>query len=222
MVPNLVILVSAAVAVALVMRLAEVHEELADARHALADLAVLQERERMSRDLHDMLGSTATTIALKARLGGTFASRGEVVEANRELTEIAGLAASISRDVGAAVRGLRTMTLDSELRAADMVVRSAGIRLDVRRRGEPHRDAESVFAMIIRESVTNAVKHAGASLVLVTVDSDGVTVADDGRGGAIAEGNGIRGMRERLAALNGTLSIIVSDEGGTVVLARIP
>ncbi|MGO1736447.1 MAG: histidine kinase [Leucobacter sp.] len=221
-IPGLILLLSVAVATVLVIHLAEVHEQLAEAKDAVADLAVLRERERLSRDLHDVFGGSATTIALKARLGVELVARDDLDGARSELADIGQLASTISRDVGGAVRDLRQTTLEAELAAADTATRAADIRLDVRRIGTPNTENEPILAMIVRESVTNVVRHAAASLVVVTVEADGVVIADDGRGTPQNEGAGIQGMRERATERGGTFIIDGAPNTGTVVTARLP
>lgn len=221
-VSTLVVLVSVAVATVLVLQLVEVHEQLVEAKDAISDLAVLRERERLSRDLHDVLGGSATTIALKARLGAEFVSRTDLERARSELVDIGRLASTISRDVREAVRDLRQTTLEAELAAADTATSAAGIRLDVRRIGTPNPEFEPILAMIVRESVTNTVRHSGASLVSVTVETDGVTIADDGHSVPFSKGEGIRGMQDRLSACGGTLTVDGVQHNGTVVTARLP
>jgi len=222
MVPNLVVLLSVAIATVLVLQLVEVNEQLVEAKEAVADLAVLRERERMSRDLHDVLGSSASTIALKARLGGELIARSDLERTLVELDDITRLASTISRDIRGAVRDLRRTTLETELLAAEASTSAAGIRLDVHRSGTPDPQLEPLLAMIVRESVTNAVRHARASLVSVTVNADGVMIADDGHGVSQAEGDGIRGMRERVSQYGGTLTVEGGQRDGTVVIARMP
>lgn len=221
-VPNVVVLLSVAIATVLVLQLVEVNEQLVEAKETIADLAVLRERERMSRDLHDVLGSSASTIALKARLSAELISRSDQDRTLVELDDINRLASTISRDIREAVRDLRQTTLEAEILAADAATEAAGIRLDVHRSGTPEPRFEPILAMIVRESVTNAVRHASASLISVTVDANGVTIADDGRGMPLAEGEGIRGMRERLAGHGGTLTVDGDQRDGTVVIARLP
>lgn len=221
-VPNLVALLSVAVATALVLHLVEVHEELVDAKEAMADLAVLRECERLSRDLHDVLGSTATTISLKARLAAELVSRAQTERVRDELVDIGHLASTISRDIREAVRDLRWTTLEAELSAAGAATDAAGIRLDVRRSGVPTPQFEPVLAMVVREAVTNAVRHADATLVSVTVDTHGVTITDDGHGAPITEGDGVRGMRDRLTTCGGTLTVAGTHLTGTTVTARLP
>ena len=220
--PDLLTLTALAIATVLVRRLAALHESLAEANHAIADLAVYRERARMSRELHDVLAGTTTTIALKARLGAELIARGDPDADQRDFIDIAELASQISHDVIGAVRDLRQATLEEELSAATMRTRAAGIRTDVRRNGEPDAEAEPLLAMILRESLTNAVRHAGASRVVVTVQSDGIAIADDGPGAVLTEGTGIRGMRERLTHRGGLLTVTGTENGGTIVTARIP
>nr|WP_243857771.1 histidine kinase [Auritidibacter ignavus] len=181
-----------------------------------------QECERVSRDLHDVLGSSATTIALKAQLSAEFISRSDQHRALAEIEDISRLATTISRDTREAVRNLRETTLEAELLVAQATAKAAGIRCDIRRAGTPEAQCEPVLAMIIRESVTNAARHADASLISVTVEAGGVEIADDGHGGKLVAGDGIRGMKDRLSACGGTLSVNGGQNQGTVVTARLP
>ncbi|PXA76891.1 sensor histidine kinase [Auritidibacter sp. NML100628] len=221
-VPNFVMLLSVAIATMLVLQLVKVNEQLVDAKDAIADMAVLRERERVSRDLHDVLGRSATTIALKARLSAELLSRSDHRRALAEVEDINRLALTISRDTRDAVRNLRQTTLEAELLALEATAHAAGIRLDIHRTGIPEPHDEPVLALIIRESVTNAVRHANASLISITVEASGVEIADDGHGGSVIEGEGIRGMKDRLSACGGTLSVDSGQSQGTVVTARLP
>ncbi|PXA79477.1 hypothetical protein DCC26_05525 [Auritidibacter sp. NML120779] len=221
-IPNFLLLLSVAIATFLVLVVVEMNEQLVEAKNAIADVAVLRERERVSRDLHDVLGSSVTTIALKARLSAEFLSRSDQHRALAEIEDISRLATTISRDTREAVRNMRETTLEAELLVAQATAKAAGIRCDIRRAGTPEAQFEPVLAMIIRESVTNAARHADASLISVTVEAGGVEIADDGHGGKLVAGDGIRGMKDRLSACGGTLSVNGGQNQGTVVTARLP
>jgi two-component system, NarL family, sensor histidine kinase DesK len=195
------------------------------AAHAQAEhLAKVAERERIARDLHDLLGHTLSVIVLKSEL----ASRLSATQPERAAEEIRDVE-RISRDalaqVRAAVRGYRSAGFESELRQAREALETAGIAVEARVE-QPHLSAmqESVFALALREAVTNIVRHAHASMCRLSLRQNGgfceLEIADNGQGGALEEGSGLSGMRERVEALGGILERDGSH--GTLLRIRVP
>jgi two-component system sensor histidine kinase DesK len=189
------------------------------AQHEIAHLATVAERERIARDLHDLLGHTLSLVALKAELAGKLVDR-DPARARREIGDVERVSREALQQVREAIRGYRASLADELARARTLLV-AAGV--------EPAIDAEPVAApravdetaaLALREAVTNVVRHAGARTCRVTVRADDATlrleVADDGRG-ATAEGNGLRGMRERVEALGGTVARR-ADRGTTLTI----
>jgi two-component system sensor histidine kinase DesK len=173
-------------------------------------LAVVAERERIGRDLHDVVGHTLTMITLKADLASKLMS----LDPARSLDEVRDIE-RISRDALAEVRravsGYRSATLAEEVERAGRALASAGV--------EPafqtapislDRPVEHVLALAVREAVTNVVRHARARRCAVRLGDDGthvhLEIEDDGIGGAATEGTGLSGMRERVAGLGGQMS----------------
>lgn len=198
--------------------------ELTASRDEARHLAALAERERIARDLHDLLGHTLTVVAVKADLAGRLVER-DPARARAEIEDIQATARAALADVRAAVTGMRSATLAGELADARRALAAAGIALEVE--GQPQAlppAVESILAFALREGVTNVIRHAGARACRLRLDvKDGqarLELADDGRGLAGAEGNGIAGLRERLAAANGSLSL--SADRGTVLRATVP
>ena len=188
-------------------------------------LAGTAERERIARDLHDVVGRTLTLIALKADLANRLVAR-DAVAAAAEMRAVADAARSGLAEVRAALEGQAGGSLAQEAKASSMALEAAGI--SNRLVGDPAEvspDAGAVLAMTLREAVTNVIRHAGATSCTIEVaSSDGgarLTVADNGKGGSFREGNGLTGMRQRLAAAGGTLSVR-SDGGGTQLVAGLP
>lgn len=200
----------------------------ADARLRLAHaeiehLAAVAERERIARDLHDVLGHTLSLVVLKAELASRLVER-DPARAEAEMRDVEQVARRALADVRETVRGYRA-TLDDELRSARALLETAGIRVEASvALDAPDRARDEVLAMLLREMVTNVVRHSGASRCRITVESDeGVvrlTVDDDGRGGRVREGSGLRGMRERVEAIGGTLGVEATS--GMVVTAVLP
>ncbi len=179
-------------------------------------LALVAERERVARDVHDVLGHTLTVLSVKAELAGRLIDV-DPDRARAELESIQETARQALAEVRATVGGLRAANLDSEVAAAPQVLADAGIGTtmegSVADTDPRHR---ALLAWVLRESVTNVIRHAGATQVLIHLDANGLTVTDDGAGVAMPEGNGLRGMRERVRAAGGTLAVVSADPGTTV------
>ncbi|GAA5069617.1 sensor histidine kinase [Lysobacter panacisoli] len=189
-------------------------------------LAALAERERIGRDLHDLLGHTLSLVALKSELAGKLIER-DPPAAARELGEVTRIARDALGQVRSAVTGIRAAGVASELASARLLLESDGVSFDyefapVSLPGE----VEIVLAMTLREAVTNIQRHARARSARVRLSTEGdeavLSVEDDGRGGAIAPGNGLSGMRERLEALGGRLRVDSAPGRGTQLLAHVP
>lgn len=201
------------------------NRELAQSREEARRLAVLAERERISRDLHDVLGHTLTLVAVKADLAGKLLER-DPAAARREIEEIRGAVRGSLAELRAAVSGMRSATLAAELAGARSALSSAGIGHELRvEAGALPPAVETALAYVLREAVTNVVRHSGASRCTVVLARDGsgahLEVHDDGRGPAGSEeGHGIAGMRQRLAPLGGRIAI--HERSGTRLLASVP
>jgi two-component system sensor histidine kinase DesK len=188
-------------------RLAETNIELHMARAELAHHAVAEERERFARDLHDLLGHSLSVIALKAELAGRLLPD-RADEARTHVTELEGVARDALREVRDAVSGYRRPELAAEVEGARMALEAAGIALDV---GLPEvalpTEVEAVLAWTVREGTTNVIRHSGARQCRIRAVGGGgvasVEIQDDGTGRHGDEGNGLAGLRERAAAVDG-------------------
>ena len=181
-------------------------------RAELADLAVAKDRERLARELHDLLARTLSLIAVKAELASRLSARGDTAAAE-ELTDIQLLARQAVSDVRQAVAGPLVPSLEAELAAADAALHTAGIEIIMDVDGAQLDPAhETTIAWALREAITNVVKHSGASTCRITLHAvDGSTcleVEDDGRGpGAGTFGVGLNGLADRVHGLGGTLKV---------------
>ena len=194
------------------------------AHEQIAHLAKLAERERIARDLHDVLGHTLSVVVLKSELAGKLMDR-DPARARHEIGEVEQIARMALGEVREAIRGYRSEGLAAEIARAKQTLDAAGVALDCGTKPPQLAPAEeTVLSLIVREAVTNIVRHAQASRCRLEFASNGfgtaLTVEDDGRGGIRQEGNGLRGMRERVESLGGKFSI---DSGpGTRLLIEIP
>jgi two-component system sensor histidine kinase DesK len=189
-------------------------------------LATLAERERIGRDLHDLLGHTMSVVALKSELARKLIDR-DVDAARVEIAEVERVARDALAQVRNAVSGIRSTALSTELLAATALLEAQGFKVKCETENVklPH-DRETALALSLREAATNVRRHSGAKVVTIRVRKDEgsvvVEVADDGRGGRIVPGNGLNGMRERLDTVGGTLSLWSNPAGGTLLRASVP
>lgn len=190
---------------------------LAEERTAV--LAVAAERERIGRDLHDILGHSLTTIAVKADLAGRLVGRSDEA-ARAEIDQVAEVARQALADVRATASGMQEVRLAAEVAAARSVLQAAGIECRVPSALPVLDDARSeVFGYVVREGVTNVVRHSGASACRIEVTDDRVTVTDDGRGFPTSQHRtGLRGLAHRVEAAGGVLEVD-SGRDGTIVRA---
>jgi two-component system, NarL family, sensor histidine kinase DesK len=198
--------------------------ELRIARDAVAEMARVAERERIGRDLHDLLGHTLSVIVLKSELASKLAER-DPARAAREIRDVEQISRDALTEVRKAVRGYRSEGLSDAIGNAERVLVSAGIRpyIDCATLVlEP--DEERALAFSLREAVTNVIRHAQAQhcwITLTTASGRAVLeVRDDGRGGNAPEGSGLSGMRERLRQVAGTVER--SGDAGTRLLITLP
>jgi len=222
--------VGAPVGVASVMdaRVRRSGQQLLRKQEEVEHIARIAERERISRDLHDLLGHTLSLIAIKAELAGRLLERDSAATA-KEIKDIETTARHALAEVRSAVTGYRQSGFAQELAQARAALASAEVELeaDVQPFAMPA-TVENVLALSLREAVTNILRHADATRCLVSVHQKcGLVVChirDDGRApvdsAALARGNGLRGMRERVAAAGGRLTL--RAESGLALELHLP
>jgi two-component system sensor histidine kinase DesK len=208
------------------------------AQEEIEQLAAVAERERIARDLHDVLGHTLSLIVLKAELAGRLLQDGpsqDAARAVREIGDVEATARTALKEVREAIGGYRAQGLAAELELARRTLDAAGVAL----RCEPPARTpapdpltapsmtatqETVLSLAVREAVTNIVRHAEATVCSVTLSTEdgfhALRVEDNGAHAILREGNGLRGMRERVDALGGVFT--VESGAGTRLLIRLP
>ncbi len=180
--------------------------EVLAVREENARLALDDERNRFARDLHDILGHSLTVITVKAELANRLIDV-DAERARAELADLERLSRDALADVRRAVDGYRELTLPGELARAGMALSAAEITADLPNTtdGIPS-DRRELFAWAVREGITNVIRHSGAQRCTVVLGEHEVEVRDDGRGAdSPGAGHGLTGLRERAAALGGTV-----------------
>lgn len=208
--------------------LVETNRELLQARDDVAALAVADERLRLARDLHDLLGQDLTLAVLQNELLGRALPEGSAAAARERQAEVTLSLRKALDDLREAVGGFRTLSLETELGLARASLTTAGIRLDLRRSGgrlAPEQDAALAWA--VREGVTNVVRHSAARTCRLVVreaaDSVVLEIEDDGVGPAGSRsGSGQMGLAERLAGVGGRLETSAGEGGGYRLVASLP
>ncbi|MET7284799.1 sensor histidine kinase [Streptomyces sp. NPDC005573] len=217
---------------AAILGLSEAVRELRAAREELARRAVEKERMRFSRDLHDLLGHTLSVIVVKSEAARRLAPR-DMDAALAQIGDIESVGRQALTEIREAVTGYREGSLATELTRARSALSAASIEPVVSQSGAPLAPpAEALLGWVVREAVTNVVRHSDATRCEITVDSAAeqvrLTVADNGTGRAVARrhegigGTGLTGLTERLAAAGGSLDAGPSPRGGFRVTATLP
>ena len=200
---------------------------LRDAQEQNVALAAVAERERIARDLHDVLGHTLSVIVLKAELAGRLIVLDPQRAAN-EIGDVERAARSALAEVREAIGGYRARGLVAEIEAARRTLDAAGVRLKCDTMPSSNTGLrvheETVLTLALREAVTNIVRHARATTCTLQFQIEDnqhrLSVEDDGQHAVLREGNGLRGMRERVEALGGRVSLDRSS--GTRLLITLP
>ena len=193
------------------------------AQDEIERLAKVAERERIARDLHDVLGHTLSLIVLKSELASKLADR-DPDRAREEIRDVERISREALAEVREAITGYRAGWA-TELESATTMMRTAGIEvgaeIDLAGLSAAH---EAILSVCLREAATNVVRHSSARKCTITLRREAdriiMTVADDGRGGSGPEGFGLTGMRERLAALGG--SLVREGTNGTTLTIALP
>lgn len=206
------------------IRLSDALRELHQARETLAHQAVTEERLRMARDLHDLLGHTLSLITLKSELAGRLLER-DSLTATQEIREVERVARQALREVREAVSGYRQQNLRGELDGARQILEAAGIAYTIENDARllPS-DVDALLGWVVREGVTNVIRHSHAGHCLIRITSTDqharVEVSNDGhsqeKSGTHPSGTGLSGLAERVAKRGGQM------EAGSQSILGVP
>ncbi|AKG03557.1 sensor histidine kinase [Salimicrobium jeotgali] len=191
-------------------------DALEDANERISQLVVTEERERIARDLHDTLGQKLSMIGLKSELAGKLIEQ-KPDQAKDEMRDIHDTARTALKEVREMVSDMRVASLEDEWIRARQMIETAGMNFEeAGAPGSVHLPPliEHVLSMCLKEAVTNVTRHSNASVCQIAIDQGEedtlLTVTDDGDGFSkddYGEGSGLKGMKERLEFVNGTLKI---------------
>jgi two-component system, NarL family, sensor histidine kinase DesK len=204
------------------------NRELRAAREELARLAVSEERLRIARDVHDLLGHSLSVIALKSELAAKLVRR-DPDRAQGELEDIQAVSRRALNEVRGAVHGYRSLGLTEAVDGAKAALSAAGI--DYRVDGGEiavSPEVEAVLAWAVREGTTNVVRHSNAEHCDIRIHTDGdsaaVEVDDDGVIATASQeaGSGLAGLAERAQDVRGTLEAGTKHEGGFRLRLTVP
>ena len=203
------------------------NQALAAARAEVARLAAENERIRIARDLHDLLGHSLTTITVKAGLARRL-GEADPARALGQIAEVEELSRRALAEVRAAVSGYRDVTLAGELARGRELLEASGVAADLPAAADMADPAhQELLGWAVREGLTNVIRHSRAGTCAVRLSPSAVEITDDGVGTAAPPGNGLRGLRERVTAAGGTvdagplqpsgwrLRVSLAPEGGT-------
>jgi two-component system sensor histidine kinase DesK len=203
----------------------QTNQQLRATQHEMARLAVEQERGRVARDMHDILGHSLTVITVKAELAGRLLDT-EPAKAAKEISELEDLARGALADVRSTISGYRGVSILSELANARSALEAAGIRAELPNSADVVPAARrELFGWVVREGVTNVVRHSDAASCTIRLGSSFVEMTDDGHGprgeGSGSQGNGLAGLAERAQAAGGRLTIGRATGGGFSLRASL-
>jgi two-component system, NarL family, sensor histidine kinase DesK len=209
---------------------ARAQRRLRRADEEIERLATIAERERIARDLHDLLGHTLSVIVLKSEVAGRLITL-DPGRAAGEVHDIETTARTALTEVRTAVAGYRAKGIAGELANARRTLAAAGVDTELNvDLPELPTEQESALALAVRESVTNVLRHAQAERVTIRLHGTAagvvLEVIDDGRGSEAPDGAGLAGMRERISALGGGVTRMAGPGGdvasGTLVRVTLP
>ncbi|KUP08863.1 histidine kinase [Bacillus coahuilensis p1.1.43] len=206
----------------------ELEEKLEDANKRISELIVLEERQRIARDLHDTLGQKLSLIGLKSDLARKLINKNPE-QSKQELKDVQQQARTALNEVRKMVSSMRGIRLQDEIPLVKEILAAAEIKydgIDEVTLTNVSLLTENILSMCLKEAVTNTVKHSGATICSVTIEQTWkdiiLTIHDNGTFKAPSmkgiQGNGLLGMRERLGFVNGNLDI-KTDDGTTLVIS---
>jgi two-component system, NarL family, sensor histidine kinase DesK len=196
---------------------------LHEAHAEIARLASETERNRIARDLHDLLGHSLTAITVKAALARRLAPSDREASV-REIGEVEELSRQALADVRAAVFGYREVTVAGELARGRELLRASGVTADLPTATEVIDPThQELLGWAVREGLTNVARHARATRCTVTLTPSVVEIVDDGVGGPAPSGNGLTGLHERVTAAGGTVEAgPISPRGWRLLVSLQP
>ncbi|QWI52209.1 sensor histidine kinase [Bacillus mycoides] len=203
--------------------------QLNEANEQIKDLVKREERQRIARDLHDTLGHTLSLITLKSQLVEKLIVKNPE-RASMEAKEITQTSRTALKQLRELISDMRMITVEEELEQIKAILQAANIELEVKQEANSSSLSpieQNILGMCLREAVTNVVKHSKATVCIVSIlESQGeliLKVEDNGVGleEQNHDGNGIRGIKERIALIDGLVEIDTINPG-TLLTVKVP
>ncbi|KZN50286.1 hypothetical protein N474_24570 [Pseudoalteromonas luteoviolacea CPMOR-2] len=194
-------------------------------KQQISQLAKIAERERIARDLHDLLGHSLSSISLKSELSGKFIEAGHYEQAKHEADEVAKLARTALSEVREAVSGMKQLGLQAQLGVMTSRLKDKGmvVEPDIQK-VTLSPEQESCLCFVAKEAITNVLKHSNARKVTISLNTcDGLhnlIFCDDGDVHKFIWGNGLSGIKSRIEELDGSFDVFT--EGGLKLVAQLP
>ncbi|MFC3093810.1 sensor histidine kinase [Alteromonas sediminis] len=190
----------------------------------LSKVAAMAERERIARDLHDLIGHTLSMITMKTQLANKLIDK-DIERAKKELKELETISRETLSDVRDAVTGFKNRDFTSELANAKVVFQNADIALNTDMRAQvPKGEVNKTLTLALREMVTNVMRHSNASECTINLFEEGddivLSFSDNGKVESLTMGNGLKGVQERAESCGGSLRL--TFEHGYQLILRVP
>lgn len=188
-----------------------------ESANQLEQLAAIAERERIARDLHDILGHSLSSIALKAELANKLNQGERYEQANNEIAQVADLARQLLSDVRNAVSDLKQLNLVSQIAQLKqrLIEQEFNVTFNVILNTLPAK-VEGIAGLIIKEAVTNLLRHSSTKNCEINIEQTPqqllITVTDNAPCTSLNAGNGLNGIKERAQQLNGSATYTCGDK----------
>lgn len=179
----------------------------------IEQLAMVAERERIARDLHDLAGHSLSSIALKAELAEKLISNEQVRLAQNEIQQVATLSRELLSDIRQAVTNMKQFKLDEQLNHLKSELMQNGFQVDITNHLQNASPAlQNTVSLVLTEATTNILRHSKGNKVTIDISENKISVTDNGKVHTFTNGNGLSGIKQRIEALGGEL--LVSNKNG--------
>ncbi|WP_372770849.1 histidine kinase [Pseudoalteromonas sp.] len=176
-------------------------------------LAMVAERERIARDLHDLAGHSLSSIALKAELAEKLISNDQVSLAQNEIQQVAILSRELLSDIRQAVTNMKQFNLDEQLNVLKNNLLQNGFQVSIHNHlNSVSSSTQNTISMILTEATTNIMRHSKGNKVNINITEKEISISDNGKVNTFVNGNGLNGIKQRIEALGGEL--LVDHENG--------
>ena len=185
----------------------------AKSQQQIEHLAMIAERERIARDLHDLAGHSLSSIALKAELAEKLIESDHIQEAQKEIQQVASLSRELLSDIRQAVTNMKQFQLNEQLSIIENDLTQNGFKVSINNHlDNPSQAIQNALSLIVTEASTNILRHSNGNTVTINIDEKNVSVSDNGSVKTFTSGNGLNGIKQRIEALGG--EILVSNKNG--------